>query len=285
VLLDPGDDVAIEEPQYNAITKVLQVHGANLVPVPVDGNGLRCALLPEKPPRLVCVTPSHQFPTGALLSLPRRLELLEYARRQRSWIFEDDYDGEFRYNTRPHAALRALDASRVIYVGTFSKAMFPSLRLGYVVVPTGLRDDFLVAKRLADFASAGIEQTALARFMADGGFDRHLRRTAKTLKQRRAALFGGLARHAGERVEVADSRAGMHLVVWLRGYDAARGDAFIEHARSRGLGLHSIRPYYLEPPDRAGLLLGYGALTEGAIQEAMRLFGQCLDEVEGAPRR
>ena len=284
VLLDAGDEVAIEEPQYNAITTVLKVHGANLVPVPVDHDGLRCDALPVRPPRLVCVTPSHQFPTGVLLSLPRRMELLDYARRQRSWIFEDDYDGEFRYDGRPHAALRALDPSRVIYVGTFSKALFPSLRLGYIVMPPGLRDDFLGAKWLMDATTAGIEQAALAKFMADGSFERHLRRTAHTLKLRREALFDGLSKHAGDAVEIADSHAGMHLVVWLRGRSASDGEAFIELARSRGLGLYSIRPYYLEPPDRAGLLMGYCGLSPAEIQEATRLFGRCLAEFDAGRR-
>ena len=216
--------------------------------VPVDAQGLRCDLLPAQAPRLVCVTPSHQFPTGAVLSLSRRMALLDYAQRHGSWIFEDDYDGEFRYDSKPLAALRSLDGhGRVIYVGTFSKAMFPSLRMGYLLMPPSLRRDFVSAKWLEDFGSPAIEQSALAHFIADGGFERHLRRAAKTLKERRTALLSGLRACSRGRLEIADSNAGMHLVVWLRGRTRADGEALIAHAHERGLGLYAITPYYLDP--------------------------------------
>jgi GntR family transcriptional regulator/MocR family aminotransferase len=280
VVLDEGEEVVIEDPQYFAVREALQIHGAKLVPVAVDGDGLRTDLLPERPPRLICVTPSHQFPTGALMSLPRRRALLDYAHRHDCWIFEDDYDGEFRYDAQPHAALCGLDDSRrVIYAGTFSKVLFPSLRLGYIVAPPGLRDDFVSAKWVDDFGSPGIEQAALAHFLADGGFERHLRRTAKTLKQRRDALLGALRRLAGDGVQIDDSHAGMHLVVWLRGRNAAEGEAFIAYAQGRGLGLYSIAPYYVHPLERAGLLFGYGALSVAEIEEAAKLFASCLQEM------
>lgn len=282
VLLDPGDQVVLEEPHYSAMREALQIHGAHVHTVPVDAQGLRCDALPVPAPKLVCVTPSHQFPSGAVLSLPRRLQLLDYARRHGSWILEDDYDGEFRYDARPLAALRSLDeGDRVIYVGTFSKALFPSLRLGYLVVPAGLRGDYVNAKWQDDFGSCGIEQAALARFIVDGGFERHLRRTWKTLKERRAALLSGLQRCGRGRLQINDSRAGMHLVVWLKDRSAAEGEAFIARARSLGLGLYPIAPYYLQPPDRAGLLLGYCGLSVAEIEEAVALFATCLDEFSG----
>jgi GntR family transcriptional regulator/MocR family aminotransferase len=285
VLLDPGDEALVEEPQYFAIREVLQIHGAQLQAVDVDEDGLRCDALPLPAPRLICVTPSHQFPTGGVLSLQRRQALLDYTQRHGSWIFEDDYDGEFRYDTRPLAALRSLDRhGRVIYVGSFSKVMFPALRLGYLVMPPGLRRDFINAKWADDFGSSGIEQSALARFIDDGGFERHLRRTAKELRQRRAALLDGLRRHVGDRLDIADSRAGMHLVAWLRNATVAQGDALIETAERHGLGLHSIAPFYLRPPERAGLLMGYAGLPLADIDEAVRLFARCLDEVvPGSP--
>ncbi|WP_149195967.1 PLP-dependent aminotransferase family protein [Luteimonas suaedae] len=281
VLLDAGDVAAIEEPHYNAIRTALQVHGARLLPVPVDAQGLRCDLLPEREaPKLLCVTPSHQFPTGAVMSLSRRMALLEYARRHRSWIFEDDYDGEFRYDARPLSALRSLDeAGRVIYVGTFSKTLFPALRLGYLVVPPALRGDFLVAKRMADFGTPAIEQAALAAFITDGGFERHLRRSAKALCQRRAALLEGLHACSAGRLDITDSRAGMHLAVWLRGVGHDAGEALIAQAGARGLGLYSIAPYYLQPPDRAGLLMGYAGLSAIEIRQALAVFAACLDEL------
>ena len=279
VLLDEGDEAAIEDPHYFAVRESLQIHGARLRPIPVDGEGLRTDLLPERPPRLICTTPSHQFPTGALMSLPRRRALLDYARRHECWIFEDDYDGEFRFDAQPHAALYGLDdARRTIYVGTFSKVLFPSLRMGYMVVPPGLREDFVSAKWADDFGSPGIEQAALAQFLADGGFERHLRRTAKTLRQRRDALLAALRRLAGDALEIQDSRAGMHLLVWLRGRSPAEGDAFLAHAQARGLGLYSVAPCYIDPPQRAGLLFGYGALSVAEIEEAARLFAACLHE-------
>ncbi|RPE75523.1 PLP-dependent aminotransferase family protein [Vulcaniibacterium tengchongense] len=279
VLLDPGDEVALEEPHYSSLRELLLIHGAQVRAVPVDADGLRCDALPQPAPKLVCVTPSHQFPSGALMSLSRRLALLDYARRHDCWVLEDDYDGEFRYDGRPLDALRSLDEhGRVIYVGTFSKALFPALRLGYLVVPAGLRRDFLNAKWQDDFASPAIEQAALARFIAEGGFERHLRRAARTLRERRAALLDGLRRCGERRLRIADSRAGMHLVAWLEGRSAAEGEAFIAHARGLGLGLYSIAPYYLESPDRAGLLLGFASLSAAEIREAVRLLQRCLDE-------
>lgn len=280
VLLDEGDEVAIEDPQYTAIRTVLKVHGARLAPVPVDEQGMRIDALPARPPKLVCVTPSHQFPMGSVLSLSRRLALLDYARRQRCWIFEDDYDGEFRYDAKPLAALRSLDEDgRVVYIGTFSKALFPSLRLGYIVMPRQLRGDLVAAKWLDDFGAPTVEQAALANFMGNGGFERHLRRTAKALKERRTALLDGLRRLAGNRIDIADSHAGMHLVVWLKGMTREQGEAFIAHARTRELGLSPISQYYIDPPDRAGLLLGYASMSVAEIEQAVVQFGRCLDEM------
>jgi len=280
VLLDEGDEVAIEDPQYSAVRTVLKVHGAQLVPVAVDEQGLKVEMLPARPPRLVCVSPSHQFPIGSVLSLSRRLALLDYARRHQCWIFEDDYDGEFRYDAKPIAALRSLDESgHVIYIGTFSKALFPSLRLGYIVMPAQLRADFVMAKWLDDFGAPTVEQAALANFMANGGFERHLRRTAKTLKERRTALIDGLRRLAGDRIEMADSHAGMHLVAWLRGKSQQQGEDFAAHARTLDLELSTISQFYIDPPDRAGLLLGFASMSVSEIEQALVRFARCLDEM------
>jgi len=278
ILLDAGDHVAIEDPQYFATRRVLQVHGATLCAVPVDSDGLVVDALPARAPRLVCVTPSHQFPSGAVMSLPRRMALLDYAERQGCWIFEDDYDGEFRYDSKPLAALRSLDeGGRVIYVGSFSKVLFPALRMGYLIMPPGLRNDFIAAKWTEDFGSPAIEQAALANFIVNGGFERHLRRSTKTLAERRAALMQGLESCGRGRLEIADSRAGMHVAVWLRGKSAAEGNALIAYAQTQGLGLHSIAPSYLAPPDRAGLLMGFAAMSPSEIQQGIEVFARCLD--------
>ncbi|SFR95012.1 GntR family transcriptional regulator / MocR family aminotransferase [Dyella sp. OK004] len=278
VLLDEGDRVVMEDPTYFGARQAFGAHGAKLVPVRTDADGLVCSALPRNAPRLIYVTPSHQFPSGTVLSLQRRLELLRYAAEHRCWVIEDDYDSEFRYDSHPLHAMRSLDHSdRVIYVGTFSKVMFGSLRLAYMVVPAALRDDFVTAKYLSDFFCPVIEQAALAHFMESGGFERHLRHATKELKSRRDALIEGLHRHAGDRVEIANSQAGMHMVAWLRGYDYARAEALIDYAHEHGLGLHPMEPHYFKRPAQPGLILGYCALSTVELREAMQLFGRCLD--------
>jgi GntR family transcriptional regulator / MocR family aminotransferase len=281
VLLNEGDRVVLEEPHYFSAHQALAAHGADLVAVPTDKQGLSCDELPTQSPRLIYVTPSHHFPTGAVLSLPRRLELLRYAQQHQCWILEDDYDGEFRYDAHPLAALRALDdGDRVIYVGTFSKVLFGGLRLAYMVLPAALRMDFVNAKYFSDIACPVVEQAALAHFMEDGGFERHLRLARKELKARREALIAGLKAYARDRVEIDDTPAGMHVVVWLRNNDPSHCQALVEYAHERGLGLHPMAPLYMHAPKRQGLLLGYCGLSVAELHEAMKLFGHCLDHFE-----
>ncbi|MBD8871478.1 PLP-dependent aminotransferase family protein [Rhodanobacter sp. DHB23] len=285
VLLDEGDEVALEEPHYFSAWQQFGAHGASLQAIPTDREGLVCAALPAHAPRLVMVTPSHQFPAGPALSLSRRQELLRYAKSRNCWILEDDYDGELRYDSAPLPALRALDDDdRVIYVGTFSKVMSGALRLGYMVLPEALRDDFVNAKYLSDRGNPAIEQAALAHFIEDGGFDRHLRYMTRELGARRRELIAGLRRYAGGRVQIADTHAGMHVTAWLPGYDHAQVDALIADAHERGLGLYPIAPHYREPPAVPGLILGYCSLSRAQLHEAMQLFGECLDAVDAAAR-
>jgi GntR family transcriptional regulator/MocR family aminotransferase len=283
VLVDEGARVILEDPHYFSAFQIMRTHGASIVGVPADENGLVCEELPDCSPALICVTPSHQFPAASRLSLARRLALLRYAHEHRSWILEDDYDGEFHYDAQPLAALRALDhMDRVIYVGTFSKVLFPSLRMGYMVVPKALRDDFVMAKWLSDLGSPSIEQAALANFIADGGFERYLRQAARSLKERREALIEGMRKHVGDRIELFGAPAGMHIIGWLRDLDDARTEALVDLAHSRGLGLHTLAPFYLHPPPRPGLLLGYAGLPPAELHEAARLLGECLDEIDRA---
>ncbi len=223
---------------------------------------------------------STTFPTGALLPLARRVELLDWAAAQRAWLIEDDYDGEFRYGGRPLAALKSLDRDgRVIYIGSFSKALFPALRLGYMVLPAALRDAFVAAKWLEDRGNNSLEQAALAHLMSSGGFERHLRRAALALRARRAAMLNGLAKHAGDTVEVVDSNAGMHLTAWLTRANHGDCERLVAHARERGLGLYTVAPYCMKPPARPGLVLGYASLPPADIEAAMKLFGKCLQEI------
>jgi GntR family transcriptional regulator/MocR family aminotransferase len=279
VLLDEGDTAVIEEPGYFSGRHTLLAHGAHLVGVPVDRSGIVTDALPARRPGMIFVTPAHQFPLGSTLSQRRRAELLRYAARHDTWIIEDDYDAEIRYDGRQVPALCALDKQRrVIFVGSFSKVLAPSLRLAYLVVPPALRNDFVHAKRLCDMGCPAIEQAALAHFMSSGGFERHLRRVVRSLRARRDALFSALRQHAADAIELQESRAGMHVVGWLKGAAAARPEALIGHAAALGLGLHPLAPHYLvRPPKTPGLLLGFAALSPGEIEVAARLLGRAVE--------
>ena len=278
VLLESGDTVALEDPHYRGARQIFSTYGARVRGVRVDHEGLVPSALPDRA-RLAVVTPSHQFPTGALLPLGRRVELLDWAVARHAWLIEDDYDGEFRFGGRPLAALKSLDHDgRVIYIGSYSKTLFPALRLGYMVLPESLVAAFRAAKWLEDRGSNTLEQAALAHFMASGGFERHLRRAAQSLRVRRAAMLGGLHKHAANAVEVVDSNAGMHLAAWLTSADHADCERLAAHARMRGLGLYTIAPYSLQKSSRPGLLLGYAGLPPTDIEAAMKLLGRCLRE-------
>lgn len=283
VLLDEGDRVVMEEPHRVSAWRAFAAHGAELQPVRTDAEGLVCAELPERAPQLVCVTPSHQFPSGPAMSLPRRLALMQYAETKSCWILEDDYDSEFHHDSQPLATLRSLDRSdRVIHVGTFSRILFGSMRMGYMLLPAALRQDFMNARCLTDAGGMAIEQAALAHFMECGAFERHLRRTNKLLRQRREALLQGLRQHVGRRVLIDDSHAGMHVVAWLPDYDHAQLDTLIRHAHQRGLGLYPVSPCYHSKPTVPGLVLGYCGLPSSELSEAMRLLGCCLDATDTA---
>jgi GntR family transcriptional regulator / MocR family aminotransferase len=276
-LVDPGARVIVEEPCYFGVRQVMQAHGTRLLPARTDAQGLVTHELPARGARLICVTPSHQFPGGSVLSLARRLELLRYAEAHRAWIVEDDYDGEFRYDGRPLAALRSLDTGdRVLYVGSFSKVLFPGLRLGYMVLPTALSRDFAAAKWLADMGSSVIEQAALADFIATGAFERHLRKTTASLRVRRDTLLAGLREHAGEELEVADCPAGMHAVAWFKDCDRAGCEALVTRAHRAGLGLYPIARHYARPPERPGLMFGFAALSAPQLRAALPILADCL---------
>lgn len=281
VVIDEGDPVVVEDPYYQHVVQTLTAHGARLVAVATDENGLLTSELARHAARLICVTPSHQFPSGSVLSLDRRMELLRVASSHGSWILEDDYDSEFQYQGRPLPALRSLDlADRVIYVGSFSKALFPSLRLGYVVCPAGLRADLAAAKRLDDLGSPAIEQAALAAFIRSGQFAKHLRKSVAELHHRRDVLLEGLRRHAGDRIEIQGAQSGVHVVVWFRRMTYPQLDRLIGIAAEHELGLYPIHPNYRVRPPRPGLLVGYAGLTPAALRAAAALLGHCLDALE-----
>ena len=270
VLLDPGDVAAVEEPHYPGVTIPFEAAGARLAYTPVDRGGLQTHRLPARA-RVAYVTPCHQFPTGVIMPLERRLALLAWAARADSWVIEDDYVSEFRYEGHPLEALQSLDRDgRVIYVGTFSKTLFPALRLGYLVLPRSLVASFVAAKWATDRFSATLAQEALTDFITTGQFERYLRRAGKRNAARRRALIGALRQHFGDRVEIAGENTGVHLVVWLKDVRPRDLAAVIARAREASVGLYSMAPFHTSPPPRAGLLFGYASLTEADIRAAIR---------------
>lgn len=278
VLLDDSDTVVLEDPHYRGARQIFSAYGARVSGVRVDDEGLVPSALPKRA-RLAVVTPSHQFPTGALLPLARRVELIDWATARKAWLIEDDYDGEFRFGGRPLAALKSLDRDgRVIYIGSYSKTLFPALRLGYMVLPESVVEAFRAAKWLEDRGSNTLEQAALAHFMSSGGFERHLRRAAQSLRARRTAMLVGLRKHTGGAFEIVDSNAGMHLTAWLTSGNHADCERLAAHARDGGLGLYTVAPYSFRTSARPGLLLGYAGLPPADIEAAMRMLGRCLRE-------
>jgi len=276
VLLDPGDAVVVEEPHYPGVTIPFAAAGARLAYTAVDADGLKTDALPSRA-RLAYVTPCHQFPTGVIMPLERRLALLAWAARADSWVIEDDYVSEFRYEGHPLEALQSLDRDgRVVYVGTFSKTLFPALRIGYVVLPRSLMAPFVAAKWAADRFSATLAQEALTDFITTGQFERYLRRAGNRNAARRRALIGALRQHFGDRVEIAGENTGVHLVVWLNDVRPRELPALIAGARAAGVGLYSVAPFYTSPPPRAGLLFGYASLTEAAIRTGIRRVAEIL---------
>lgn len=277
VLLNPGDRVVMEDPHYQLALNSLIAHGAHVTQVRTDNAGLVVSEMPRQPARLILVTPSHQFPSGVVMTTARRLELLMCATRTGSWIFEDDYDSEFHSERGPLPALRSLDRTdRVLYVGSFSKTLFPSLRLGYIVCPRAIRDHLFMAKMMDDLGSSVIEQAALASFIHSGQYENYLRKSVKEIANRRLAVVEALRGLPESQIEIGEHQAGMHLVVWLRKLAVSRLAELIENARSLGLGLHPVNPYYQTRLTRPGLLIGYAGLSVGQLRSAIEIFGRCL---------
>ncbi len=287
LMVGPGDAVALEDPGYPAARITFAAAGAALLPVPVDGEGLDVEELRRRAAgrslRLLYVTPSHQFPTGATLSLARRLALLDWAARRDVLVVEDDYDSEFRYTGRPVESLQGLDRrGQVAYVGTFGTVLFPPLRVGYVVLPPDLVEPFVKAKWLADRQTPTLEQLALADFLAEGHFGRHLRRMRRLAAERRTALLRAMAEHLAGRVEQPLADTGMHVMLRLAarrtpGVAAAEVErAIVSRAAALGVGVYPLSPCCTEPQTYAGLLLGYAALASERIREGIRRLARAM---------
>jgi len=274
VLLGLGEPVAIEDPSYQGTTEILRAAGARLLRVGVDREGIDPAKIPEKA-RVIFVTPSHQYPTGAILPLARRVALLEWAKRRNAVIVEDDYDGEFRYEGQPLESLQGLDREgRVIYIGTFSRTIFSALRIGYLVVPKGLVTAFAAAKWLCDRHTATLEQETLAEFISSGMYERYLRRVRRTNAARRQVLMDAVQVHLGDRVETTGDGAGAHIVLWPR--RRISEEQAIAGAAARGVRVYGISPYFLKKPARAGILVGYSRTNETQIREGIRRLREVL---------
>jgi len=276
VLLEPGDLAVVEEPGYPPARATFAAAGARVLGVPVDAEGLRVDLLPAQA-KLVYVTPSHQFPLGQPMSLRRRLELLEWARGRQVLIIEDDYDGEYRFDGRPLESLQNLDREgRVAYVGTFSKTLFPELRLGYLLMPPALRAELTMAKRLADWHSESLQQLALAHFISSGEFAKHTRRLQREYAQRRQRLLSRLDGDLSPWLEALPAVAGMHLAARLhQPLDVTRLCAELGR---RGLFLGNLAPFYAEGPAMAGLLFGFGAIETADIDPALDILRELLSQ-------
>ncbi|MEO1124938.1 MAG: PLP-dependent aminotransferase family protein [Cyanobacteria bacterium J06639_16] len=275
--LDLGDWVAMEDPGYLGARHCFTGQGANLQGVPVDAEGINIEALSQYSQlfKLLYITPSHQFPTGAVLPLARRLALLQWAQQTGTLILEDDYDSEYRYGDRPIPALQGLDQHHtVMYVGTFSKVLFPSLRIGYLVVPSAWVSVIKRAKWLCDRQSPLLEQYALTDCLNEGHFERHIRRMRQLYNQRRQALVQALKHYLGARVTILGENAGIHLMVKIE--TSLPDDLVIQKAQRLGVGLISAQGYYLTTPKTGEFIFGYAQLDESQIEQGIQILAQIL---------
>jgi GntR family transcriptional regulator / MocR family aminotransferase len=286
LLLNPDDVFVCEDPGYRMARYCFEATGAKAMPIFVDGSGLDAGALPENDRvRLAYVTPSHQFPMGAVLSVARRLKLLEWASRHDAWVIEDDYGGEFRYGQRPIDALQSMDTqARVIYVGTFSKALSPQLRLGYLVLPRELVHVFREAKRLTDRHSPRWEQNVLASLIESGTYERHVRRLRRDNEQRRKALLEAFDQHLAGYGELVGMAAGLHGVLLLPRLQADDEARVQTMALERGVGVYPLSPLCagltsMNSKRSAALILGYAGLTAKDIHEGIAILAEVIRQI------
>ncbi|HIP78750.1 MAG TPA: PLP-dependent aminotransferase family protein, partial [Kiloniellaceae bacterium] len=285
MLLEPGDAVWIEEPGYVGLRGPLLAAGAELVPVPLDGEGISVAAgtrLAAKA-RAAVVTPSHHYPLGTTLTLARRLELLEWAREADAWILEDDYDSEYRYAGRPLASLQGLaagrgEAGRVIYIGTFSKVLFPSIRIGYLVVPEALVEPLTAGQAALGAMPSALVQPVLAGFIEEGYFATHVRRMRRLYAARQAALVTAVKTHLDDLLTVTPDDAGLHVMAGLK---APLGERLGDEGAARvaaaaGIGVVPLANFFYGPAARQGLMLGYAGVPEAEIDRGARRLGEAL---------
>jgi GntR family transcriptional regulator/MocR family aminotransferase len=276
-LLDPGDCVWIEEPGHTAGRDLLKAVGMQVAPARLDGEGLDLlkARSSHPAPKLIFITPSHQHPLGITMSLRRRLELLSFAYQERSWILEDDYDSEYRYSGRPIAAMQGLDAEGcVIYAGTFSKVLLPSLRIGYVVVPPDVVPAFCAAQTIMSQSLPVFPQAVLAEFIQEGHFHTHLRKMRAVYAERQSALLDSVRKHLRDLLDPVPTEAGMHILAWLREDMDER--AASEAAWAAGVEVLPMSIYCAEPDHRPCLILGFTGTPPELIEPNVKVLAQSL---------
>lgn len=277
VLLDSQDEVWIEDPGYIGAREAFVAADAGIVPIPLTNAGIDvmkgAQLCPH--PKLIYVSPSHQYPVGAIMSLARRLQLLDFAAKAGAWIVEDDYDSEFRYTGHPVSSLQGIDDSDgVIYLGTLSKAFFPALRLGYLAVPPQLVDTFAAAKWVSDRQCSTADQAALAAFISEGHFGRHIRRMRLLYQERQLALMAAAAEYLSGLIEIRPSETGLHVVGWLKhGIDDA---AVSERAAQSGIVTPPLSAYSIKYSPGPGLVLGYAPYNRDQIRRAVQKLALAL---------
>jgi len=285
VLVSPGDRIAVEDPGYPPPRRLFETLGVRVAGVPVDGEGIVVDAIPDDA-RIVSVTPSHQFPLGTSMSLRRRLSLLDWAERHDAAIIEDDYDSEFRYGGRPIEPLHSLDEfGRVIYIGSFSKTMLATLRLGFIVTPPSLRDAVHAAKFLADWHSPWPTQAALARFIEQGWLARHVRRMRRIYERRHRRIIEVIAATMAAELEVIPSSVGLHLATRARNMSADQVAEGLRRASALGLEAQSLAQFAADQEPMAGIVLGYGAIGDDQIEPGLAVLRSALAMPRATGRR
>jgi GntR family transcriptional regulator/MocR family aminotransferase len=280
VLCDENTTVGVEDPHYQGTRQALAATGARVVACAVDGEGFDIERYSGRlrGARAVVVTPSHQFPTGAIMSVARRIALLRWAEANDAWIIEDDYDSEFRYGVGAIPALQGLDSNwRVLYIGTFARMLFPALRLGYLVVPPSLREAFRAAKWLADRGTAPLEQEAIASLLESGAYESMRRRAVRLLGRKRELMIDAMRERFTIPFEIRGASSGTHLFLTLPEMPAGETRSLLARAARRGVRVYDASPYYLRPPRHAALILGYTTVGLGDIAAGVERLARALN--------
>ncbi len=279
LLLDPGDAVCIEDPGYPGAAFAFKAAGARIVPVPTDGDGIQVEWAARQPhrPKLIYITPTSQFPMGTTMSLPRRLQLLNWAIKEGAWIVEDEYDAEYRYVGRPVPAFQSLDESgTVIYIGTFTKMLFNSLRLGFIVLPARIVDAFVAARSLVDRHSPTLQQAILAEFILEGHFAHHVRRMRQVYAERMTVLVETAKKKLTGRLDVERAASGMRTIGWV--LTGEKDQAVAGRARSQGLEIAALSQFAMCHSAPNGLVLGFAGCAPAELRRGVDVLASVLSD-------